>query len=135
LLNSRLSVSSDETSRASLRSTGLGLGFKMRLPTESHYNWIVGGTLYPKVNHSESATTGAGQSGGRGESVKLDFELGGEIEAHRRSQFLWIVGYGFERNTFTGSPGVGDPQNGASPKNVGVTTTALSFGLGYRWGR
>ena len=134
-LNHKTIIASDETSRASHQSSGLGLGVRLKLPSSSKHKWVVGGMLFPKLAHEESKTVSAGQSGEKGDSARLEFDLGGEFESSRFSQMLWNIGYSFERNTFRGSAGVADPHSGLTPANVGVSSSTLSFGLGYRWGR
>lgn len=135
LMNSKTTIPSDEVDRASLASSGLGLGVRTRFVGSGQHKWVLGGMLFPRISHSETATSAAGRSGQKGESVKVEFELGGEFESSRRSQLIWNLGYGFERNTFTGQAINSDPMTGVKPTNVGVSTTTLSFGLGYRWGR
>lgn len=135
IMGSSLVTPSDSDDRSSLRSSGLGLGLRNRFGGSLGYKWVLGGTLYPRINHSESSTAGAGNSGKKGDSVRMELEFGGEIETQRRSQMLWLVNYGFERNTFRGAATVADPETSTTPSNVGASTTTLSFGLGYRWGR
>lgn len=134
-LNHKTIIPSDETSRASHQTSGLGLGVRLKLPTSSKHKWVIGGMLFPKLTHGESRTAAAGQSGEKGDSARLEFDLGGEIESNRFSQLLWNIGYSYERNTFRGTAGVADPHSGLTPANVGVSSSTLSFGLGYRWGR
>jgi hypothetical protein len=131
----KLDAPSDNNYRARLKSSGLGLGLKTRLPTSASYAWTLGASFFPRLQHSEEATGAAIQSGGGAESARIGFDVGGEYKFTRFSQVIWSVGMMSEKNLFSGSAGLVDPATGQTPSNVGVTSTFYMFNLGYRWGQ
>lgn len=131
----KLSVPSDNQFRARLKSSGVGLGLKARLPTSASYAWTLGASFFPRLQHSEEATGASIQSGGNAESNRIGFDVGGEFKFSRFSQIIWSVGMMSEKNLFAGSAGLVDPATGQTPNNVGVTSTFYLFNLGYRWGQ
>lgn len=131
----KLSVPSDNNYRARLKSSGVGLGLKTRLPTSANYAWTLGASFFPRLQHSEESTGAAIQSGGAAESTRIGLDVGGEFKFTRFSQVIWSVGMMSEKNLFSGSAGLVDPATGQTPSNVGVTSTFYMFNLGYRWGQ
>jgi hypothetical protein len=130
----KMNTPSDNNSRSRLKSQGVGLGLKARMPTSASYAWTVGGSFYPRVKHSESATGRDMSSGDPSESTRLELELGGEIKFSRESQVVWELSASAERNLFDGSAALPDPGTGSTPSNVSVTNSLYMFSLGYRWG-
>lgn len=129
-----MNTPSDNTSRAKLKTQGVGVGLKARLPTSVNYAWVVGGSFFPRLQHSEGQTGAAIESGAIEESVRIGLELGGEWKFNRESQMLWSLGATTERNLFDGAAGLPDPSTGLTPNNVSVTNSLYMFSLGYRWG-
>ncbi|NUN06432.1 MAG: hypothetical protein HUU57_11795 [Bdellovibrio sp.] len=134
LSDNKMTVPSDNTSRARLKSQGLGVGLKARIPTSASYAWIVGGSFFPRLQHSEDETGVKVHSGSSEESVRLGVDLGGEWKFTRQSQMIWSVGISSEKNTFDGVAALPDPGTGATPSNVSVSSSLVMFSLGYRWG-
>lgn len=134
LSDSKMTVPSDNTSRARLKTQGLGLGLKGRIPTSADYAWTVGGSFFPRLQHSESETGVAIQSGAVEESVRIGLDIGGEWKFTRESQMIWNLGASVERNVFDGAVGIPDPSTGLTPNNVSVTNAFYMLSLGYRWG-
>lgn len=134
LSDSKMTVPSDNTSRARLKTQGLGLGLKGRIPTSADYAWTVGGSFFPRLQHSESETGVAIQSGASEESVRIGLDVGGEWKFTRESQMIWNLGASVERNVFDGTAGIPDPSTGLTPNNVSVTNAFYMLSLGYRWG-
>ncbi|KHD88548.1 MAG: hypothetical protein OM95_08540 [Bdellovibrio sp. ArHS] len=131
---SKMNVPSDNTSRARLKTSGLGVGLKARIPTSLNYSWVVGGTFFPRLQHSESTTGVNLSSGSSEESIRIGLDAGGEWKFSREGQMIWNLGVSAERNVFDGAAGVPDPGTGATPSNVSVTNSLYMFSLGYRWG-
>lgn len=134
LSDSKMTVPSDNTSRARLKTQGLGLGLKGRIPTSADYAWTVGGSFFPRLQHSETETGVAIQSGASEESVRIGLDIGGEWKFTRESQMIWSLGASVERNIFDGAAGIPDPSTGLTPNNVSVTNAFYMLSLGYRWG-
>ncbi|UXR65646.1 hypothetical protein EZJ49_05190 [Bdellovibrio bacteriovorus] len=134
LSDSKMTVPTDNTSRARLKTQGLGLGLKGRIPTSADYAWTVGGSFFPRLQHSESETGVAIESGAFEESVRVGLDVGGEWKFTRESQMIWNLGVSVERNIFDGATGIPDPSTGLTPNNVSVTNAFYMLSLGYRWG-
>ncbi|WP_415063513.1 hypothetical protein [Bdellovibrio sp.] len=132
--DNKMTVPSDNTSRARLKSQGFGMGLKARIPTSANYSWVVGGTFFPRLQHTESATGAAISSGSPEESIRIGLDLGGEWKFTREGQMIWNLGLSAERNVFDGAAGLPDPSTGSTPSNVSVTNSLYMFSLGYRWG-
>ncbi len=134
LSDNKFNVPSDNNSRARLKSQGLGVGLKARIPTSTTYAWTVAGTFFPRLQHSEDATGVTIKSGSHEESIRLGLELGGEWKFDRENQMIWGLGVSAEKNQFDGAAGLVDPSSGQTPSNVGVSNSMYMFSLGYRWG-
>lgn len=134
LSDNKMNVPSDNTSRARLKSQGFGVGMKARIPTSANYAWVVGGSFFPRLQHTESATGATIESGSPEESIRLGLDLGGEWKFTRESQMIWNLGVSTERNIFDGNASLPDPSTGTTPANVSVTNSLYMFSLGYRWG-
>ncbi len=130
----KMATPNDNVSRARLKSSGLGLGLKGRFPTSTSYAWVLGGSLFPRLQHVESQTGIAISSGESLESVRIGFDLGGEWKFNRANQMIWNLNLITERNVFNGAANLPDPSNGQTPVNISVTNSLLMFSLGYRWG-
>ena len=133
--DNKFTVPSDNTSRGRLKSQGFGVGLKARIPSSANYAWVVGGSFFPRLQHTESATGIDLSSGSAEESVRIGLDFGGEWKFSRESQMIWNLGLSAERNTFDGTASLPDPSTGATPANVSVTNSLYMFSLGYRWGR
>ncbi|QDK39573.1 hypothetical protein [Bdellovibrio sp. NC01] len=127
-------VSNDSVSHPRSKSSGFGVGLKGRFPTSDSYAWTVGGTFFPRLSHSESATAVNVSSGSSDENIRIGFDVGGEWKFSRHSQMLWNLGLTTEKNLFTGSASLPDPTTGVTPSSVSVTNSLYMFNLGYRWG-
>ena len=130
----KMTVPTDNTSRARLKSNGLGVGIKARLPTSLSYAWVIGGSFYPRLQHDESETGVDISSGSLSEVSRVGLDLGGEWKFDRENQLIWNLGISSERDVFDGAAGLPDPSTGNTPNNVSVTDTFYGFSLGYRWG-
>lgn len=127
-------VSNESTMHSRLKSNGLGVGLKARLPSSGSYSWVLGGSFFPRLQHSESATAVNARSGSTDENTRLEFDLGGEWLFSRYSQMVWNLGVSSERNLFSGTASLPDSSTGSTPSNVSVTNTLYMLNLGYRWG-
>lgn len=130
----KMTVPGDNTSRSRLKSSGIGAGLKIRIPTSANYSWIAGGSFFPRLQHAESATGAAVTSGSSAESVRFGVDIGGEWRFSRQNQVVWGIGANVEKNTFDGAAGSPDQSTGLTPSNVSVTNALYMFSLGYRWG-
>ncbi len=131
----KMKTPTDNVSRGRINSTGFGLGIKARLPISVNYAWVLGASFFPRVQHSESATGIALNSGSSADSAKAGLDIGGEFKFNRESQIIWNLSATAEKNLFSGNASLPDPATGATPENVSVTNTMLIFNLGYRWGQ
>ncbi|UOF00310.1 hypothetical protein [Bdellovibrio reynosensis] len=134
LSENKMTVPSDNTSRARLKTSGVGIGLKTRLPSSANYSWVMGGTFFPRLQHDESETGVAINSGTAEDTIRLGLDFGGEWKFDREGQMTWNLGTTVERNVFADTASLPDPSTGSTPSNVSVTNTLYMFSLGYRWG-
>lgn len=134
-LDSKLTVPSDDTSRNKLKSSGIGLGLKTKIPLTSHFLWSAGFVLFPRMQHQEDSTSIAIHSGNNSNNVKFDLELGGEYKLDRENQIIFSLVSTSEKNYFEGTAALTDPKTGTSPTNVSITNMFSQFIIGYRWSR
>lgn len=130
----KMTTPTDNTSRARLKSQGLGVGMKARMPSSFSYAWVFGGSFFPRILHTEGQTGIDLRSGATGESIRIGLDVGGEWKFTRESQMVWSLGVSAERNIFNGAASLVDPSTSLTPSNVGVTNSLYMFALGYRWG-
>jgi len=130
----KFSVPSDDPYRARLKSSGMGVKMTLKVPSSAEVSWLVGGSFYPRLQHSELQTGVDISSGNNTENTRMGLQLGSEIKLSRESQVFYEASVSSEKNLFDGSAGLPDPATGNTPKNVSVTDTLYMFTLGYRWG-
>lgn len=124
----------DNQARARLKSQGIGLSMKMRLPSSAEYAWVIGGSVFPRLQHVETQPMVDVGAGANDENIRLGIEFGGEWILNRANQITWNLGATTERNIFVGSANRVDASTGQTPANVSVTNSMYMFSLGYRWG-
>jgi hypothetical protein len=129
----KTNVPTNESSRAKLESSGLGLKLSSRWPTSDNYASVFGASYFPRIKHTEIGTGLALKSGSGSQHSRIGFQLGGEFKFERQSQIIWDAGYSVEKNIFSGDAFPSEP-SGNIPNNVSVTNSILLFTLGYRWG-
>lgn len=132
--DNKVNVDAETTSRPRLKTSGVGLGLKARIPVSEVYAWTLGGSFFPRLQHNESQAGADIKSGTSAENIRIGLDVGGELKFSRESQIIWNLGLSTERNTFDGTASLPDPQTGDTPKNVSVTNSLYMFSLGYRWG-
>lgn len=132
--DSKLTVPSDDLFRARLKTSGFGLKMTLRVPTSAEVAWLVGGSLYPRLQHTEETSGVSISSGSNIENTRLGLQLGTEINLSQQSQIFYEVSASSEKNLFEGPAAIVDPATGTKPKNVSVTNSLYIFSLGYRWG-
>lgn len=130
----KFNVNADDTYRAKLKSSGMGLKMNLRLPSSKEVAWSLGGSFFPKMQHSEGESGIDLRSGNSTENVRLGLHLGTEVILSRDSQIFYEMSAISDKNLFDGSASLADPANGLTPKNVSITNTFYMFSLGYRWG-
>ncbi len=130
----KFNVNADDIYRAKLKTSGLGLKMTLRLPSSPDVAWLLGGSFYPRLQHSESKAGIDISSGSSTENIRLGIQLGSEIKLSKESQIFYEASLMSEKNLFDGSARLADPATGSIPKNVSVTDTFYIFSLGYRWG-
>lgn len=129
-----LNVAADSVDRTKIRSSGLGLGVHLRLPSSAQFAWVIGGSFFPRLQHSENKAGLSISSGASAENIRMGLDFGGEIRFNRGNQFLYNLNFKSERNLFEGTASPADPENAQTPSNVTVTNSSTSFSFGYRWG-
>lgn len=132
--DNKMTVPSDNTSRSRLKTQGFGVNFQARIPSSENYSWLAGGSFFPRLQHTESATGATFTSGSPADSARFGVEVGGEWKFSRNNQILWELNGSVERNVFDGVAASSDPSTGLTPSNVSVTNALYMFSLGYRWG-
>ncbi len=130
----KFNVDSDNTYRTKLKTTGLGVKMTLRLPSSNDVAWLIGGSFYPRLQHTEQKAGADIGSGNSTENVRMGVQLGSEIRLSRESQIFYEAAVTSEKNLFDGAAKAVDPATGLIPKNVSVTNTFYMFSLGYRWG-
>lgn len=129
-----LSLPVDSTARSRLKSSGVGLGLSLKMPTSAQHAWIFGGQFFPRLQHTETKSALDLSSGSSAENFRLGLDLGGEFRMSRESQLVYDMGWSMEKNLFDGPAAAVDAESGVTPSNVTVTNTLLKFSFGYRWG-
>lgn len=130
----KMSVNADDLYRAKIKSSGAGLKMTLRVPTSDEVAWMVGGSFYPRLQHSEAKAGVDVGSGNNTENVRIGVQLGTEVKLSRQSQIFYEASLTSEKNLFDGNATTVDPATGTTPKNVSVTDTFYLFSIGYRWG-
>ena len=130
----RLKVPSTDLSRVNLRTTGYGLLLEARVPVSPTYSWFIGGTLDPKLSHTEETTGLFLQSGSSVESTKVSSFVGGEIKFNRKNVMIWKLQYSLEKNQFNGLSNIPAFGQSAPINGVSVDNAMTLFTFGYFWG-
>jgi hypothetical protein len=128
-----LRVPSDETSRVSLKSTAWGFSALVSLPTAPSYTWNFGGSIYPRLQHSESASSLNLRSGGGPEASRVEMLVGGDFRLSRSNALGWSLSVAAEREQYSGSSSVAEP-DGSTASSVSVMKTSTFVRLGYKFG-
>ena len=106
----------------------------LRVPYSHDVAWVIGGSFFPRLQHTEEKTGLDIKSGNNVENTRIGVQVGNEVSLSRQAQIFYEASVSSEKNLFDGSAGIVDPATGATPKNVSVTNTLYMFSLGYRWG-
>lgn len=130
----KMNVNADDVYRAKLKTAGLGLKMTLRVPSSADIAWLVGGSFYPRLQHTEAKAGADVGSGNSTEHVRVGLYLGSEVKLSRESQIFYEMSAMSEKNLFEGPAKAVDPATGTTPKNVSTTNTFYLFSLGYRWG-
>lgn len=130
----KFNVNVDDIYRARLKSTGVGVKMTLRMPTSPDVAWLVGGSFYPRLQHSETKAGVDVNSGNNTENVRFGIQLGSEVRLSRESQIFYEASLMSEKNLFDGNAKSMDPATNQTPKNVSVTDSYYLFSVGYRWG-
>jgi len=130
----KMNVNADDIHRAKLKTAGLGLKMSLRVPSSAEVAWIVGGSFYPRLQHTEAKAGADVGSGNNTENVRMGLHLGSEVKLSRESQIFFEASATSEKNLFDGAAKTVDPATGTTPNNVSVTNTFYMFTMGYRWG-
>lgn len=131
----RMTLPTDEKLRVNLKSSGIGVGIKWTVPTSPTFAWNFGFEIFPRLSHSEASTGINLQSGNGADSSRLGLSWGSEWISSRQSQIFWNIQMSSEKNVFTGSANLTDPESGRTPTGVSVANTWTFFHIGYRWGQ
>jgi hypothetical protein len=130
----QVTVPSDDLYRARLKTSGVGLKMTLRIPSSAEVAWLVGGSFFPRLQHSEEKTGISISSGNSVENTRMGLQLGSEVSLSQQSQVFYEASVSSEKNLFDGLAGTTDPATGTKPKNVSVSNSVYMFSLGYRWG-
>ncbi|MBK9322120.1 MAG: hypothetical protein IPM97_04035 [Bdellovibrionaceae bacterium] len=130
----KITVPADDIYRARLKTSGLGVKMALRVPYSHDVAWVIGGSFFPRLQHTEEKTGLDIKSGNNVENTRIGVQVGNEVSLSRQAQIFYEASVSSEKNLFDGSAGIVDPATGATPKNVSVTNTLYMFSLGYRWG-
>jgi len=130
----KFSVPADDMFRAKTKTSGLGVKMTLKLPSSSDIAWLIGGSFYPRLQHTEAKTGVDIKSGDNTENVRVGLHAGSEVKLSRQAQIFYEASVLSEKNLFEGSAKLADPATGLTPKNVSVTNSFYMFTLGYRWG-
>jgi hypothetical protein len=131
----RMSVPSDEKLRANLKSSGIGARAKLTVPTSAKFAWNYGFEIMPRVSHTEGSSGINLMSGTGADSSRIGISIGNQWNYSRHGQFFWDLSLSSEKNLFTGSANLTDPESGQTPNGVSVNNTWTIFRIGYGWGK
>ncbi len=130
----KMTVPADDIYRARLKTTGFGVKMALRIPSSNEVAWLVGGSFFPRLQHTEEKTGLEIKSGNNVENTRFGLQVGSEVNLSRQAQIFYEAAVSSDKNLFDGSTSIVDPATAATPKNVSVTNTLYMFSLGYRWG-
>lgn len=130
-----MKVPPDDINRYKIKSSGFGVGITVNNPVSPNLNWSFGGNFYPRIQHLETGTGVAVNSGSPSENVRMGLKTGWDYILKRQSQITLDFGLVAEKNQFEGAATGVDPVTGGTPNNVGVLRSTLYFTFGYRWAR
>lgn len=122
------------TNRMRTKSSGVRVGIEASVPSSNSFAWQVGGTLTPRLDHSEHSPSTGLTSGTKDQTTEVGIWFGGLHTLDRANQLYWRLQETVERSQFEGTASTADPANGATPSGVTVTTGTTQFIFGYRWG-
>ncbi len=123
-------VPSDSANRLKTKSSGV------RVSVRGDWgDFRLGFSIAPKLQHEESSTSAAVQSGGSVEAYRVGFMVERRWMFDRSNSIFLRMQHEVEQNTFTGTASSPDQMTGLTPNGVGVTqgTTVIQFG--YDWGQ
>lgn len=133
-LENKFMVPTDNLFRSRTKSSGIGIHFQGRFPVAPSYSWILGAKMEPRISHTEYGTALSLQSGSSPESSRMTLLVGGEFKLSRAHQMVWMLSTSLEKNQFSGSANMVDPETSLTPQGTSVTQTMSLLTLGYRWG-
>jgi len=130
-----MSVASRAESRIALKSSGLKLRAEAIIPESKTYQWRLGVSFMPRLDHKEVKTNINVKSGQGNESSRLGLSLGGRFIYSSKHQVFWNLSHEIERNLYSGSSNLNDPRFDLAPvTGVEVTNSFTIFSIGYTWG-
>ncbi len=128
-------VSSADTFRAGLRTSGVKLGARFFLQKEKGSQWFVETWLSPSQSHKEKETGINIKSGDKGETNTLGLSIGKLYELDSSNEFYWGVRSVFEKNRFKGDSSPADPLRSSTFENLEVNQSSIFVEFGYNWSR
>ncbi len=130
----QLKIESSAQNRMGLKSSGVKLGIDAIIPKSDVFQWNLGFSVVPRVDHKQVDTGLSAQSGDNQESTRMGVHVGGRFIFSRKSQFYWKLSHEVEKNLFEGESSINDPRTLAPIEGVEVTNGFTIFRLGYTWG-
>jgi hypothetical protein len=85
----KFNVPSDDLYRARLKTSGLGLKATLRIPSSPEFAWNLGGSFFPRLQHSENAAGSNISSGENSENVRMGLHLGADYMLSKESRIFF----------------------------------------------
>ena len=131
----KFNVSTDSLNRPRWRSYGFGFSVQSKVPSQTSQNvFVFGGTLYPRLQHTEMKTGAVMASGTPSENIRVSLDIGSEYRYSKDQQLVLMLNLMTERNLFDGQASAVDPETSQTPSNVTVTNGSIGLSLGFKWG-
>lgn len=127
-------IPKNETDRARLKSSGIGMSLEVKRPKDASTVWVLGADLLPKLKVKEGGTEAEIESGLSVTSYGVKFTVGQEFRLNRQNQIYWNLSHRFDKSVYQGIASPADPISGTNPVGVTVDLGMTMFGVGYSWG-
>lgn len=129
-----LALAKSEEDRLSLKSSGLALNLKAKIPESTMNAWVYEISLLPNLKVKESNSTREIKSGTKDTTYGVFVGLGQEYTFDRKNQIFWKLSHRYEKSIYKGTVSEADPVSGSTPQNISVTSGISIFEFGYIWG-
>lgn len=124
----------DSQFRSRLKTSGIGVYFKMVGAKKQEHSNILEVEIYPQTKHKEVQTSITLNSGDKVETNAIALGFGQLYSIYDRNHFFWNLRASFEKSNFSGAANTADPKTSQTPSGVTVTNQTYLLEFGYQWG-